>query len=66
MVIIFPILLTLMFDSGIILWEKLDASQFVSVINDLPIAKKTPQKIENTVSLLIMQKGIMNVVENRI
>ena len=36
------------------------------VINDLPIAKKTPQKIENTISLLIMQKGIMNVVENRI
>ena len=45
-----------MFDSGIILWEKLDASQFVSVINDLPIAKKTPQKIESTISLLIMQK----------
>ena len=28
--------------------------------------QKRPQKIENTISLLIMQKGIMNVVENRI
>ena len=45
-----------MFDSGIILWEKLDASQFVSVINDLPIAKKTPQKIENTISFTYYAK----------
>ena len=30
------------------------------------LQKRHRKKIENTISLLIMQKGIMNVVENRI